>query len=431
MSPNAELAELRDLLKQQQELIVDLQSHLMDRELDELSHKVRKRPLVLFFGRSTFSDNTKYLFLEAVNSASDYDVQWCTWSETLAAQLRAHDLPCLLLGDDQAVTIRELLQCSVAVFCENMLSAFIANPALAGALAGAQKIQLWHGISVKHLDLMMIPFANVGEHAFRRSLKLASRPDMFLSTASCLDSFWAMAFGSTQLIRAGQPRNAVIVREATPQERIGADLPPAQADAMHDPAVRRVLVTPTWKRGQGLFTSSPEFHRRLATWAARRNAVVFVKPHPFMTAAERPANVPGRLYALDAGTDIYPWLSRFDALITDYSSIMFDFLFTGKPIFTFDASTQVSYEFEPDWSLIPDTPFRYEFTADNLEQVLDASIDAHPLASSQRELCSQLYETDPLDASAQLLRVIDECNAIACNKPVNVIEMDIDEALAS
>jgi CDP-glycerol glycerophosphotransferase len=38
------------------------------------------------------------------------------------------------------------------------------------------------------------------------------------------------------------------------------------------------------------------------------------------------------LYLLDPGTDVYPWLNRFDALVTDYSSIMFDFLLTGRPV---------------------------------------------------------------------------------------------------
>lgn len=422
MNVNAELATLRKQMQQQQELIADLQSHLMDREFEELSLKVRKRPLVLFFGRTTFCDNTKYLFLDAVQHAHEYDVQWCTWSASLAAELQSHNLPCLLLGDDMAHTTRELLQCSVAVFCENMLSAFIGNPALAGALAGAQKIQLWHGVSVKHLDLMLIPFANAADHQFRRSLKLAARPDAFLSTASCLDSFWALAFGSTQLIRAGQPRNAVIVREPTAHEMIGASMPADMQAMMHDASRRRVLVAPTWKRGEGLFTSSADFHARMASWAEREQAVVFVKAHPFMSVSQRPANVSGRLYFLDAGMDVYPWLSRFDAMITDYSSIMFDFLFTGKPIFTFDASTQTSYGFEPDWSLIPDTPFRYDFDAHSLESVLSANMSAHPLQASQRVLCDQLFESDPLLASSQLLQVIDECNAIALNKPVNVID---------
>lgn len=426
-------AQLREQVQQQQRLLGEFRGDLMDRELAELSRKTYKRPLVLFFGRQTFSDNTKYLYLEAVRTLADFDVVWCTSTPALAAQLTAHGLPCLDMTADPTVTARELLQCSVAVFCENILSAFAFQPALAGALAGAQKVQLWHGISVKQLDLMLLPYANVLDANFRRTVLYASRPDVSLSTASCLDSFWVHAHGARQLVRAGQPRNAVLLREPTMHERIGATLPITQQALLDDPAVRCVLVAPTWKRGQGLFTSTSAFHDRLAAWGAANNTVLFVKAHPFMTGAAVPATIPGRLHVIDAATDIYPSLAKFDALITDFSSIMFDFLLTGKPIFTYDAAVS-AHAFEPDWSLVPDTPFRYPFNESSMEAVLSEMIAAHPLAASQQQLASQLFETDPLSASAELLKVIEACHAAVLDRPVDVIELDpgnIDDDEAS
>jgi hypothetical protein len=248
--------QIQALQRQQDAVLAECRLDLFDRELEELSRKTYKRPLVLFFGRQSFSDNTKYLYLEAVRSLSDCDVVWCTANTALAAQLTAHGLPCLDMTADPVVTTRELLQCSVAVFCENMLSTFQFNPGLAGALAGAQKIQLWHGISVKHLDLMLLPHANPLDTAWRRTIRYAARPDVFLSTSSALDSFWVRAHGGSQLVRAGQPRNAVLFRDPTPLERIGAEVSPSQQAILEAPDRRRVLVAPTWKRGQGLFTSA-------------------------------------------------------------------------------------------------------------------------------------------------------------------------------
>ncbi len=418
--------QLQALQRQQEIVMAESRLDLIDRELEELSRKTYKRPLVLFFGRSTFSDNTKYLYLEAVRSLGDCDVVWCTSHPPLAAELAAHGLPCLDMTADPAVTTRELLQCSVAVFCENMLSAFHFNPALAGALAGAQKIQLWHGISVKHLDLMLLPHANVLDTAWRRTIRFAARPNLFLSTSSRLDSFWVRAHGGSQLVRAGQPRNTVLFRDPTPQELIGAHVSAAQQAILDDPSKRRVLVAPTWKRGQGLFTSSSAFHARLTTWARANDTVVFLKAHPFMAAAERPASVPGVFEVLDATVDVYPWLTRFDALVTDYSSIMFDFLLTGRPIFTYEQRTP-TFAFEPDWSLIPDTPFRYGFDEATMEAVMAANLDAHPMAESQRQLAAELYETDPATANADLLRVIVACHEAAVDRPVDVIEMDAAE----
>lgn len=203
-------------------------------------------------------------------------------------------------------------------------------------------------------------------------------------------------------------------------------VPPALCAVREFAQQRRILVAPTWQRAKPLFISTPEFYERLIAWAEREQAVAFVKLHPFLAAAEQPRDVPGRLYFLDAGVDIYPWMSRFDAKITDYSSITFDFLFTEKPIFSFESRTQVSYGFEPDWSLIPNIPFRYSFDAHSFERVLDDNFVRHPLQDSQRRLREQFFESDPRDASAQLIRLIAECNTAALQRPLDLISADDD-----
>ncbi len=408
-----------DQLKMQLDV---LHLDLVGRELAALSSVVPKRPLVLFFGRPTFSDNTKYLYLEALEAQRDYDVLWMTTTPVLHQELTANGLPSLNFLANPAEAVRLMLQATVAVFCENMNAAFGGNNLFAGALAGARKIQLWHGISVKQLDLMLIPHLDANDSGFRNAVKLATRTDVFLSTSRRLDAFWAEAFGSARMVRAGQPRNAVIVRQPTPREMIGASVSPAQRAVLDDPTRHKVIVVPTWQRGKPLFISTANFYERLVRWAERENTVVFVKQHPFRVGAAVPVDVPGRLFFLDAGVDLYPWLSRFDALITDYSSIMFDFLLTGKPIFTFDAHTETAYGFEPDWSLVPDTPFRYAFGAEDMEQVLDANWRAHPLQDSQRLLCGQLYETDPRSASTDLLQLLGHCNDEALAREVHVLD---------
>ncbi|WP_396206890.1 CDP-glycerol glycerophosphotransferase family protein [Gemmatimonas sp.] len=392
------------------------------RDLAHISKAVQKRPLVLFFGRPTFSDNSKYLFLAALEAARDYEVLWMTGTPGLARELTDHGLPCMNFLQSPIESVRLMLQATVAVFCENMNAAFGGNNLFVGALAGAEKIQLWHGISVKQLDLMLIPHLDANNMGFRNAVKLATRTDVFLSTSSRLDAFWAESFGSARMVRAGQPRNAVLLRDPTPHEMIGAALPPAQRAVLDDASVKKLIVVPTWQRGDPLFISTAPFFDRIVKWAERHNAAVFVKQHPWGIGGALPKDVPGRLYFLEAGVDVYPWMSRFDALITDYSSIMFDFLLTGKPVFTFDARTETDYGFEPDWSLVPNTPFRYTFDAQSMESVLDANFAAHPLCASQQQLCNELYETDPRSASSTLLRLIDHCNSSALTRDVQVID---------
>lgn len=397
-----------------------LNAQVVYHDLAELSRKTPKKPIVLFFGRPTFSDNTKYLYLAASRANRGYKAVWCAWSPSLLKQLRGHGLECFDLTADLRESMNLLISASVAVFCENPNAALGRSNVFSGCLAGAQKIQLWHGVSVKQLDLMLIPHLDLRNPDFRNAIKFATRVDHFLSTSSELDDFWARAFGCTSLVRAGQPRSEVIVRPPTEQEMIGAELPPEQIELLRG-SKRKFLLVPTWQRGEPMYISTPEFHERLDAWATRTNSVVFVKSHPFLAEVDRRSRQSGSLVFLNAGVDIYPWMSKFDALITDYSSIMFDFLLTNRPIFTFDTRTQVSYGFEPDYSLIPDVPFRYPFTRDSFESTVEANLKAHPLAESQRKLTARIYETEPSRSNEGLLEVIAACVDAAMETKITVI----------
>jgi CDP-glycerol glycerophosphotransferase len=399
-------------------------------DLEGLSQKSVKRPLILFFGRPTFSDNTKYLYLATVRANPGAEVRWCSWNKELLATLASRGLPVFDLGADVAKTLATLMDASVAVFCENPNSAFGGNRIFLGAIAGARKVQLWHGISVKHLDLMLTPFLDLRDRGFRNAIRMAVEVDAFLSTSSSLDAFWVRAFGASRLVRAGQPRNEVIVREPTELEWIGAELPPDQAMLLQSGTRTRLLVVPTWQRGEEMFISSPAFYQRLAEWAKANRAVAFVKSHPFLQERERPADIPGLVYHLHGGTDIYPWMSKFDALITDYSSIMFDFLLTNKPVLTYDTRTQVSYGFEPDWSLVPDVPFRYAFSQASFETVLARALTDHPMAASQRAMIARLYETPSIEANQRLVQFLHDESATVVARPYDVVHPQERRGLA-
>ena len=64
------------------------EEQLVAGQLSAISKRVKKRPKVLFFGRNTFADNTKYLYLKAVAEKREYEVEWCTTDGELAASLK-------------------------------------------------------------------------------------------------------------------------------------------------------------------------------------------------------------------------------------------------------------------------------------------------------------------------------------------------------
>lgn len=80
---------------------------------------------------------------------------------------------------------------------------------------------------------------------------------------------------------------------------------------------------------------SPFISADLHEYLSEANAALLIRPHRRLSI-EYPESE--HVYQLPAYGDVYPFLDQLDVLITDYSSIGFDFSITGKPVlfYTFD-----------------------------------------------------------------------------------------------
>jgi len=394
-------------------------------EIEAISRRMVKERLVVFFGRSTFSDNTKYVFLRALARGRDYDVVWATPHRRLAQELTLAGLPAFDLSADRDASLAVLLRAAVAVFCVNPLESTGGDHLLPAALDGAEKVQLWHGVSAKRLVLQLVGHLNVTLPSMRQPWELTSRADLVLSTGEELDRFWRAVFGTRQLVRAGLPRNEVLLREPRPEELTGAMMPSDVMTALTSPARRKILLMPTWQRHadpaltadaiRGIGGIGAEFR----AWGAARGVDIFVKQHPVYAGQAGPAAPTGAtggtgpgLYVIDAGVDVYPWLRCFDALVTDYSSVMFDFLLTGRPVGRLDVDR--GRTFEPDFSLVPGgVGFAHTLTLGAIGPALDAMIDragldGDPLAPARAAAATRLLGTRPASACDDVLDVVDD-----------------------
>lgn len=390
-----------------QATLATLNDQAMAIEFASISQRVRKRRLVLYFGRETFSDNTKYLYLSDLARERNYEVIWCSFSSQVINSLTARGLPCLDLAQNIDRTIDLLLHASVAVFSVNANESLRGAYALNACLAGAKKVQLWHGISVKHLVLELIPHLTLRNSEIRRPFYMASQTDYVLSTASFFDRYWSGVFGCRNLVRAGFPRNEVLLRPIKPFDTIGCEYD-MDLDMAMNARRKNVLVLPTWQRGQETYLMTPRFLSTLTAIAQRESINFVLKMHPMykLVGADTIRQGEGFTF-IDAGVDVYPLLHRFDALVTDYSSIMFDFLLTGKPVMTLDLSNQQHQNFEPDFSLVPDLPYRHVFTPDTFIEQLGKALYRDELGPQRQIMASTIFETDPTQASNQLLSFID------------------------
>ena len=133
----------------------------------------------------------------------------------------------------------------------------------------------------------------------------------------------------------GEPRVDVLsrgtaaARRAQARERIDAAAGPLDA------ASRLVLYAPTWRDGEPdpAVPSDGEW-RGLLDVLERHDAVLLVRSHPLGAGEYRPPVATERVRTLgsDLVADVTPLLPGLDALVTDYSSLIFDSSLVPLPV---------------------------------------------------------------------------------------------------
>ena len=192
---------------------------------------------------------------------------------------------------------------------------------------GSTYVQTWHGTPLKriHNDVLWAP---KGRLAWL-DLDVA-RWDLLLSPNPASTPRLAGAFGyGGPIAETGYPRNDAL--QAPGADRVREE---TRAQLGIRPGQTAVLYAPTW-RDQEVFGGHGELRLPIDLAALRAaladEVVVLVRVHNMVTARYAAQALHG---VVDASyhPDIRDLYLAADALVTDYSSAMFDFAVTGKPI---------------------------------------------------------------------------------------------------
>jgi len=184
--------------------------------------------------------------------------------------------------------------------------------------AGQVVLQTWHGTPLKRLALHRPGFdprrmAAVVKESRRWNVLLAQNP----YAARILGK--AYAFLTRPIWVEGYPRNDVLTNGDGSATRDALGIRPGE---------KVVLYAPTWRddRDEIVDFLDP------AALASALDAVVLVRGHSRTLQPGRDAEGP-RVVDVTGFPDTSLLLLVADALVTDYSSVMFDYSVTGKPMF--------------------------------------------------------------------------------------------------
>lgn len=199
---------------------------------------------------------------------------------------------------------------------------------------GATYLQTWHGTPLKriHNDVLWAPAGRLA-----RLAQDVNRWDILLSPNHASTETLRRAFDfSGEVLETGYPRNDVLNSPERDQlrRRVRTDLGLAEDTTV-------VLYTPTWRDNAVFAEGLPDIELALQIEALTEQLgegfCLLVRVHYLMTDRLKAVTGP-QVRDVSYYPDIADLYLAADAMVTDYSSTMFDFAITGKPLlfFTYD-----------------------------------------------------------------------------------------------
>lgn len=286
--------------------------------------------VVLFvsFGGKSYSDNPRYLF-EYMQQSKDFADYHFIWG------LKKPD-PVEGAETVKFNSIRYFYWLSKAkywVFNSKMAPYYYKKP-------GQVYLQTWHGTPLKHLGH---DIEDNGSTYYRSKQSYSqmvrsydndrSHWDYLVSPNAFSTNAFASAFGISkdQILELGYPRVDCLVNASNTTV---ADLKRKYGI----PAGKKVvLYAPTWRDNSfGVSGYTLELQVDFYRWRSYLgdDYVVLFKPHYLISNHYHvPADLTDFVFLMNANADINDAYLMTDVLVTDYSSVFFDFAVLGRPIY--------------------------------------------------------------------------------------------------
>lgn len=206
-------------------------------------------------------------------------------------------------------------------------------------------IQTWHGTPLKKLALDMDRVNMSGSKDISQYRKEFVDNTRLWDYLIAQNEFSAETFRRCfdfhkKLLCVGYPRNDVLFRYNCPEEirRIRRELGLLQRWADGSPDTRKVLLyAPTWRDDEydrtGIYEFRPKLDFDLLMKELKDSYIIMVKYHYLVGDRIDWSRFEGFVYPFTAQAEISSLYLAADALITDYSSVMFDYSLLGRPMF--------------------------------------------------------------------------------------------------
>jgi CDP-glycerol glycerophosphotransferase (TagB/SpsB family) len=293
------------------------------------SYLIPRTDKILVFGsyRGGFNDNTKYLFIYANEHLPHKNKVWISTSKSTVEHITNLGFTAYHIASFKGV----YYALRAGFWFVNSYTSDIAF-----CLAGHAKIvNLWHGLPMKTIEFG-ITRGELAKRYVQKDIRDTfyhpapfRRPDYLISTTTFLNEIFSSSFRIhlTKCLSTGYPRTSLLCSSL---REVSQFIQKYESDTTkqlvaHIQQYDTVLVyMPTWRDSQRECFANGFDLNALNACATAQNACVLMKPHA-NTIIDKSVEYSNLIF-LDGNVDMYCILPYTHVLITDYSSILYDYI---------------------------------------------------------------------------------------------------------
>ena len=293
---------------------------------------IRNKNIWIFgawFGQK-YSDNSKWLYEYVIKNNPEIYPVWITKNKDIYLKLKQENKNVCLSHSLKGI-----------YYCLHAKYAFLTNgveDVNMYFINGATQIWLWHGMPLKKILKSTDKWKQLTKFQLKKSKIINPynylNPDYTVSSSDFFTKILIEAFDlpENQILCTGLPRVDAFFCNKT--EQLCEDIRNKYKD------VKIFFYMPTYRQKEKAYNpfdikynfNENEFN----SFLEKNNIVILYKPH--FVDSNINLNIKSERFLLlndNMFNDLYILLNSIDALITDYSSVFFDFIPSKKPIFLF------------------------------------------------------------------------------------------------
>lgn len=282
---------------------------------------------------------------------------------------------------------------------------------------GAKKLQLWHGVGFKQIELGKQNFAHglFTTGSLLRRIQIYYRNligrNVFYDLVNTTSEFYKKevfepAFTSKNFTSFGYPRNAF---DHSKNNLLNTDDSIFRLLenwlAEHK---KIILFVPTFRehRGTPLGLNSENI-QFINKWCETTNSIIIFKLHPWENSINHVKSA--FIYQYQNDKDIYPLFPYLSAMISDYSSIYMDFLLLNKPIFFLipDKQQYLAQDRQIQFDYDEMTPGEKVEKWKQLLPIIEQQRENDCFKNERKELCLKAFDSN--DQSLSTKKILDFC----------------------